>query len=51
MTNDNRNAEEIEREIERERAGFEQHLDEICKINFVETIAVQFSDQVPRAWW
>jgi len=45
MTNDNRTPEEIEREIERERAGLTSTLDDLQNKFSVETIARQFSDQ------
>ena len=45
MTNDSRNPEEIEREIERERAGLADTLDDLQDRFSVEGIARQFSDQ------
>ena len=45
MTNDSRNPEEIEREIERERAGLANTLDDLQDRFSVEGIARQFSDQ------
>ncbi|WP_323790257.1 DUF3618 domain-containing protein [Thalassovita sp.] len=45
MTNDSRTPEEIEREIERERAGLTNTLDDLQDKFSVETIARQFSDQ------
>jgi len=45
MTNENRSPEEIEREIERERAGLTSTLDDLQDKFSVETIARQFSDQ------
>lgn len=45
MTNDTRSPEEIEREIERERAGLTNTLDDLQDKFSVETIARQFSDQ------
>lgn len=45
MTNDTRSPEEIEREIERERAGLTNTLDNLQDKFSVETIARQFSDQ------
>ena len=45
MTNDTRSPEEIEREIERERAGLANTLDDLQEKFSVETIARQFSDQ------
>lgn len=44
MTNDTRTPDEIEREIERERAGLTDTLDELQNKFSVETIARQFSD-------
>ena len=43
MTNDSRNPEEIEREIERERAGLADTLDDLQDRFSVEGIARQFS--------
>jgi hypothetical protein len=45
MTSNNRSPEEIEREIERERAGLTSTLDDLQDKFSVETIARQFSDQ------
>lgn len=45
MTNDTRSPEEIEREIERERAGLTDTLDNLQDKFSVETIVRQFSDQ------
>ena len=45
MTNDTRNPEEIERDIERERAGLTNTLDDLQDRFSVETIARQFTDQ------
>ena len=45
MTNDTRSPEEIEREIERERAGLTDTLDDLQDKFSVETIARQFLDQ------
>ena len=45
MTNDTRSPEEIEREIERERAGLTNTLNDLQDKFSVETIARQFSDQ------
>ncbi len=45
MTNNTRSPEEIEREIERERAGLTSTLDDLQDKFSVETIARQFSDQ------
>lgn len=45
MTNDSRNPEEIEREIEHERAGLASTLDDLQDRFSVEGIARQFSDQ------
>lgn len=45
MTSDTRTPEEIEREIERERAGLTNTLDDLQDKFSVETIARQFSDQ------
>lgn len=45
MTNNTRSPEEIEREIERERAGLSNTLDDLQDKFSVETIARQFSDQ------
>ncbi|MFG6560357.1 DUF3618 domain-containing protein [Sulfitobacter sp. 1A15299] len=45
MTNDSRNPEEIEREIERERAGLANTLDDLQDRFSVEGIARQFSNQ------
>jgi len=45
MTNDSRNPEEIEREIERERAGLANTLDDLQDRFSVEGIARQVSDQ------
>ena len=45
MTNDSRTPEEIEREIERERAGLTNTLDDLQDKFSVETVARQFSDQ------
>ena len=45
MTNDSRNPEESEREIERERAGLANTLDDLQDRFSVEGIARQFSDQ------
>ncbi|NUH64705.1 DUF3618 domain-containing protein [Sulfitobacter sp. S0837] len=45
MTNDSRNPEEIEREIERERAGLADTLDDLQDRFSIEGIARQFSDQ------
>ena len=45
MTNDTRSPEEIEREIERQRAGLTNTLDDLQDKFSVETIARQFSDQ------
>ena len=45
MTNEQRSPEEIEREIERERAGLTNTLDDLQDKFSVETIARQVSDQ------
>ena len=45
MTSDTRSPEEIEREIERERAGLSSTLDDLQNRFSVETIARQFTDQ------
>ena len=45
MTNNNRSPQEIERDIERERAGLTDTLDELQDKFSVETMARQFSDQ------